>query len=230
MLGSLRREHLAARRILQGLIEGGDWTPAGTTTEDGQRYVVIEADGVESATALREGNVYYDEEATVETFSGEGLVTEDGVVREIRVTITFDGRAEDGIILLRTTDVGETSVSRPDWTATAKQKATEFETEVVDGGTYITLSHVGGQSIQGRFEVDVAAERDYFDGELGESEDFDQGTTLYLYRTNEQEDFGRVLGVSKGSPPDSPPPEDWSGEVQVNVWKTMSLHRTELRI
>jgi hypothetical protein len=224
----LERDQLIARRLLMGLVQGGDWEPTGTTTEDGQQYLELEASGVDDQQALLDNNVYYEETASVSTFFGDGLVTEDGVVREMVVTVTFSGDTEDALIEYRTSDVGSTSVSKPSWTGTAKRKAPQFELSVVDDGTYLRLRQTGGQSIDVEFEVDVSGSGTYFDGEHSGST---TGETLYLYRTGERNERGNgVLGISEGSRPSSPPPSDWSGERRVVVYADFELFQDEVTV
>lgn len=90
----------------------------------------------------------------------------------------------------------------------------------MDGGDYIRVEQVSGQSIDAtsrmRFEVDAYVEREYCDGMFTGTTG--PGTALYLYRTDEQTRFGTPkLGISQGSRPSSDPGASWGSTANVNI-------------
>jgi hypothetical protein len=218
----LRKSNLNKRGLLEGLIEGGDFAPAGFVRQDGTLYLKTEADGVENEAALLDGSRdrflarrYHE----VSDFSAEGLVTEDGLIKELSAVVT-SGENEEIPVEVVVTDIGETTVSKPSWTATAKQKHPRFDVSVVDGGTYIRVEQTGGQEVTlpvGLFvwghDIETNYDGNNYDGMI------EKGKPLYLYRTDEysRDDNENRLGISNGSRPDESPVADWTGETFVTL-------------
>lgn len=123
---SAARKH----RFVRLLVETVNWTQTGVVERDGEQLTRYVATGEENVTDFRE-------EADISPTAAANLsqlqtqlsdirlelyLTKDGVVREFRVDLsgTANGRQISVTYLLRTTDVGSTTVEPPDWLDEAK--------------------------------------------------------------------------------------------------------------
>ena len=65
-------------------------------------------------------------------------------------------------------------------------------------------------------EIDAYDGRDYYQGQYTKSTS--PGTTLFLYKTDDESEFGgQQLGIATGSPPSSSPSGTWSSESGWNL-------------
>lgn len=203
-----------------GFLKTGNFRPTGTATEDGTTYVALEADDTESnELAMQRGA------DQVTAFEGAALVSEDGLVRRIQVSFTVTGdREESARVEIETTDVGETTVSEPDWTATAAERAPKFDVTPVDDGKFLELTHTGGDGIPletavGMFQPtpDGGQYHGIIEGGIP------SGTKGYLYKKAPGE-----LGISPGSRPDEDP-EPFSGRWEFDVFvRSLEVHQESL--
>jgi hypothetical protein len=204
------RERFLRLDLLRALIQTGDFAPTGTTTQDGTTVIIVEADSVQTnAVAERFGGT------EVTSFEGSARITTDGLIRELSATFSFTrgGETESKQIEFAFTDIGATSVSKPDWTATARERAPDFEVTAPDDGQFIRVEHVGGDGVPianvGVFQPFSGGEN-YFTEIRG---GIAAGDVLYLYKDGSRSG----LGVDVNSQP-SGSPEPFSGEWRVNVF------------
>lgn len=96
--------------------QDANFTPNGTTQFDGEKVVVLEADG---------SNVSSPQGANVTDYDATMLVDEQGVVRKFDATVrTEAGGAYSRVSLTMTvSNVGETSVSEPNWLDEARNQS-----------------------------------------------------------------------------------------------------------
>jgi hypothetical protein len=213
-----RPEALTGTGVLEALIAGGNFRPVGTQTANGETTILIESDAITDQTALQSADsisrYFRESEFPLEGFSGSGIVTQQGVIRELSAFI--EGSGDSGEFLVRTTDVGSTSVPEPSWTTTASDQEAQFEASLVDDGTYIRAEQVTGQSLDTEFEIDAYDGREYYNGRYTGSSS--AGTVFFLYKTDEQTEYGsKKLGISKGSRPSESPAGPWSGRAGWNL-------------
>lgn len=217
------RERFLRLDYIRALIQTGNFVPTGTGTENGTDYVVVEADAVQTnALAEREGAT------EVTSFDGTGRISTDGVVRELSATFSLSGRgdSESKQVEFSFTDIGDTTVTKPDWTATAKERAPQFAVTTVDDGQFIRVEHTGGDGLP---TANVGVYQPYSGGEsLFTTLDsgIAVGDVLYLYRDGSR----NGLGVEKNSKP-SASPDAFSGEWRLSVFAgPVDLHDTTLTI
>lgn len=100
------------RATVQQLLSGVDYGEA-TAVEDGFEYESTALQDARGIVGVRKANV--------SAFSATVLVGENGVVRTITYTATYtqDGTEHTVTATLSVTDLGETDVTRPDWTSQA---------------------------------------------------------------------------------------------------------------
>lgn len=213
---------LSGANLLNALLKGGNFAPVGRQTRDGETLFILEADAIEDAAVLEGtrsvGRYFRRSEFPLESFSASALVNADGVVREMEAYLQGDG--DGGEFVVNTSDVGSTSVSTPTWKGTARRDAATFEASMSADGSYIELSQTGGQPIgtdvDVRFEIDAYDRREYFNGNYQGSSS--EGTTFYLYKTDEETDYGSPkLGISKDLRPSTSPAGTWSSDAGVNL-------------
>ena len=218
VLREYSRDALTGIGVLRGLIGGCDFAPVGTQTVDGETLVLIEADTVTDSRTLAGADsisrYFRESEFPLELGSASGVVTQDGIIRELSALLQGDG--DSGESLVRTTDIGSTSLSTPEWTDTAREQEPQFEATLVDDGRYIRVEQVAGQSISVEMEIDAYDGRDYYQGQYAEPTS--PGTTLFLYKTDDESEFGgQQLGIATGSRPSSSPSGTWSSESGWNL-------------
>ena len=218
VLREYSREALTGVGVLRGLVGGCNFAPVGTQTVDGETLILVEADTVTDSRTLTGAdsiNRYFREsEFPLELDSASGVVTQDGVIRELSAFLQGDG--DGGEFLVRTTGIGSTAVSTPEWTNTAREQEPRFEATFVDDGRYIRVEQVAGQSIGVEMEIDAYDGRDYYQGQYAEPTR--PGTTLFLYKTDDEAEFGgQQLGISTGSRPSSSPSGTWSSQAGWNL-------------
>jgi len=220
-----RREALSGVGVLEALIEGMNFRPVGTQTRNGETFILIEADSVTDQRILQENDnvsrYFRESEFPLQGDSGTGIVSQDGVITELSAFLEGDG--DSGEFLVRTTEIGSTTVPEPSWTSTAKQEEAQFEASLVDDGNYIRAEQVSGQSLDTELEIDAYDRRDYYDGQFSGSTS--PGTVFFLYKTDDQTEYGsQKLGISKGGRPSESPAGTWSSDTGWN------LHARDLRV
>jgi hypothetical protein len=218
ILREYRREALTGIEVLRALIEACNFRPVGSQTVDGETTTLIEADSITDQQLIRNSdniNRYFRRsEFPLTLEAGRGAVTQDGVIQEL--TAFLQGEGDGGEFLVRTGEIGSTNVSRPDWAATAQEQEAQFEARLVDDGSYIRVEQVAGQDIDAEMELDAYDGREYYDGNF--SGTTSSGTVFFLYKTDEETEFGsQRLGISKDSRPSSSPAGTWSSETGWNL-------------
>lgn len=109
------RPRFGADERIRTAIESAEWTPVGTVGRDGQTVLEFRAISVDPP------NVNATENATVSS-SGRLLVDSDGVVHhvEVETTVEQDGETVRYGITVSLSDVGSTTIERPDWVDNAE--------------------------------------------------------------------------------------------------------------
>jgi hypothetical protein len=212
------REALTGSGVLRALIEGCNFRPVGRQTIDGETTTLIEADEITDQAVIRESDnlsrYFRRSEFPVALESASGAVTQKGVIRELSAFLRGDG--DGGEFLVRTSNVGATSVSKPGWTATAREREAQFGARLVDGGDYIRVEQTAGQTIDAGIDIGAFDGREYYDGEFTGTTS--SGSVLFLYKTDEETEYGSAkLGIAEGSRPSSSPAGTWSAETGWNL-------------
>lgn len=111
--------------LAKEVAESINWTQTGVVDRDGETLTRYEATGRENFTDFRddtdlgslEGLGANASEATIDSVNATLLVSPDGLVREFRfrLTGTTDGKSIVMQFAVRTTDVGATDATPPDW-------------------------------------------------------------------------------------------------------------------
>lgn len=204
------RERFSQTRRMETFVEAGAYEPTEVVVRNGTPLVRIEATGLDDATTIER---QYGADS-VESFDATLLVDEDGRIREMRTSLTLV--RGDGTVTQSTTitthSVGETTVERPDWTATAAEQATTVDVSRTDDGEFVAIEHTGGSAIEaGAFlTLSIASDDSHYDTQL--ETDLEEGETLYLYVEN-----GR-LQQSVGERPADADPATLSGFIHVSAY------------
>lgn len=110
---------LTGVRFLRQYLSTANFTPTGVTVDDGTTLIVLTAD-----TASLVNNSM----TNVTRFDARVLVDERGVVHRATLdyaAVSADGETISGSTTLRVTDIGETTVTEPDWLDEAEIAANE---------------------------------------------------------------------------------------------------------
>ena len=218
ILREYRREALTGTDVLRALIEGCNFRPVGTQTVNGETMTLIEADSITDQQIIRESDnitrYFRRSEFPLSLEAGTGAVTRNGVIRELSAFL--QGEGDGGEFLVRTSDLGSTDVSQPEWTTTARDQEAEFEARLVDDRRYIRVEQVAGQTIDAEMEIDAYDGREYYDGNF--SGTTSSGTVFFLYKTDQETEFGsQSLGIAKDSRPSASPAGAWSSDTGWNL-------------
>lgn len=120
----------------------------------------------------------------VTEFHGEALITQNGVVRQLRVDVKKADRDPESVEL-RFDPINNTPLETPAWVDTGQEQITEFAVSLINDGTAVKLSHTGGRAPSEYLQVSA------YEGGTGTNigPDFTDGFpaehTAYLARTEE---------------------------------------------
>lgn len=178
------RERFMQYYRMETFVEAGAYEPTEVVVRDETPLIRIEATETDDAAAIQDR---YGAES-VESFESTMLVDEDGRIHEMETTFTYDqdGRTNTQTVAMTTRDVGETSVERPDWVATAADQATTVDVSRTDDDQFVAVEHTGGSAIRAGAFLSVShpsADERY---ETRLETDLEEGQTLYLYVENGQ--------------------------------------------
>ncbi len=184
----LDRQQLSRSRQLRRLILAGQWEPP---TETDRRTFAIEANGVGETEELKRDWRFQAKE--VVSFAASGEVRPDGIITAFTAELSLlrEDDGQDRLVKLRvdfrTTDVGSTDASNPDWYSTAVEQAPDVSARITDDGDFVEMVHGGGSSMLPGTDV-VLYDRDGR-GNWGYSqlrEPVEAGTTLYLWMEDDE--------------------------------------------
>lgn len=220
LLGEYARARLSGRETMRGLLRAGEFRPAGTRTTDGTTHTLVRADEIADRQAFRESKPFdtnlESSELPVDRFTGSGVVSPDGVVRELGVELPAVGER----YRVSTAGIGATTVSEPDWAATARAQAPEFEVSLVDDRQLVRLAQTAGQRLGTEQSLRIGFSaydtENYYSGRhTGTTA---PGTVFYLYKSPDEtgHEDGR-LGVSKGTRPSTTPAGEWQERIGVSL-------------
>ncbi|WP_435319673.1 hypothetical protein [Haloarchaeobius sp. TZWSO28] len=189
------RQQLARARQLRELFAAGQWKPP---EETDNRTFAIEADGVGDTGRLKDDWRF--EAKSVESFTAEGEVRPDGIVSTLTAELSLlrEDDGQDRLVKLRvdfrTTDVGSTDASNPDWYSTAVEQAPDVSARITDDGNYVRMEHAGGTAMLPGTNV-VLYDRGPQDRGNWGYDQLDQpveaGTTLYLWMEDDRFHWNR---------------------------------------
>lgn len=153
-----------------------DFEYTGTETVDGKQVAVIKADGISESQSLAQlygGNSVTDYTATAH-------VTENGVITSLEVSMTVERSSGADVSVdnqYSVTDVGSTTVERPDWVADAEEEAVQMEVEQASG-EYAALRMTAGEEIPSGSTAVVVTPDTTYEVELDQS--VAPGDTIYF--------------------------------------------------
>jgi hypothetical protein len=195
---------------MRSVVVGGAYEPGKAFKRDGETIIQIGAEEVESAEALLE--LAYQAES-VSSFSGGGEVTEGGVIKTLAGTAEFEGGDTSSVRrLLRTSDVGSTTVETPGWKSDVKDKQPTFDVTTTEDNKFLRVEKTGGQEVPPEIRIDANwwDENRFMYGRLEQG--IEEGEPVYLYK-----DGTERLAHSYGEKP-SADPDPFSGEFTFNIW------------
>ncbi|WP_435100258.1 hypothetical protein [Halorubrum sp. N11] len=151
-------------------------------------------------------------------FYGEALLTEDGVIRRLRVEIEKTSSDPESVEI--TFDpVDDASPVDPEWINEGREKVSRFDVSLINGGTAVELSHVGGNAPSDYLQVSA------WEGGSGTNigpdftDGFAAGRTAYLARTE-----GTGLQIH-----DEPVSGDkLETPLKISLWSSIELLEVEL--
>lgn len=194
--------HIVLNGRLRQVIRAGVWERPTVQSGDGGPVFHIRADGVDDPGPLNEEFEF----SSMETFTAEGRVTEDGILREL--VAEFEGRDrtdEDRLFRWRFTyelgSLDQVSVTEPDWFATAQEEAPAVSATITDDGQFVEMVHDGGNAILPDTNV-VLYDRDNRQnwGYAENREPFEADTTVYLWMEDDRLRWQRGSRPTDASP------------------------------
>ncbi len=186
------RQELIRARDLRTLILAGQWN-APEETDD--RAFEITADGIGEPAALMEEY----EGKELKSYAAEGKVLESGAIAELVAEFSYLHREDERLFKVRvdyrTTDIGSTDASRPDWYSTAVEQAPDVSARITDDGNYVRMEHAGGNAMLPETAVVLYDDSDDTDrGNWGYRDlerPVEAGTTLYLWMEDDRFHWNR---------------------------------------
>lgn len=151
-------------------------------------------------------------------FHGEALLTEDGVIRRLRVEI--EKTSSDPELVEITFDPADDAPPvDPDWVDEGREKVSRFDVSLINDGTAVELSHTGGNAPVDYLQVSA------WEGGSGTNigpdftDGFGAGRTAYLART---EDTRMII---HGEPVTG---NELETPLQIRLWSGIKLLEVEL--
>jgi len=188
---------LSFRPTIGRILATGAFELTGTNPGRTPKTADIAADAVDDPQPFAR---YYPIES-YEAFSGEGVVRESGLVE----TLAFESvvlHSNDGEELtfskrLETSAVDDTSVTRPDWTADAEERAPRLAAERAREDL-VVLDHLEGQPVPTDSLLFVAPGDETYLGHT--TFELTAGETYYLYATGPDSDAGKGVQIRRDRP------------------------------
>jgi len=171
----VRERDLTVSDQLKTVLDAGAFRPTETHPTETPRTIDVVADGLENPTPLRETFLF----ESVADLTGEGVVRESGLIQSLAVS--FDathGDATERVALdLELSNVGETTVTAPDWVDVAPNRSPSFALDATDD--YLTMTNDGGGPLPAETYLLVSTAADTtVNGRLDTA--VPAGETLYL--------------------------------------------------
>ncbi|MXV63678.1 hypothetical protein GS429_16750 [Natronorubrum sp. JWXQ-INN-674] len=203
-------ERITRGRWLRQLVLAGAWGPP--QVEENGRFT-IEAETADETGALADA---IDAES-IESYEATGSIDEDGIIREFDAEYQYTTDHTDRLhihqVRLRVDNVGDVSVSPPDWIDTARDRAPEVTMDFVQDRQFIELTMHDGNPMVPPTYLTVHSEHQGslpIAGNLGPlSEPVSAGDTLYLYLED------GVVHASRDELPDNVSPEPFEDEIAI---------------
>lgn len=162
-----RTSEILGEHTLELFAEGFSFGEAEAAVEiDGTLTVQYDVESVADSTTL-EQLVHAD---SVEDATGSAFVTEDGVLKRFSYDIEYGAHGESMSETLETTyrDIGDTTVTEPDWAETARAEGRQFTATKTDDG-YLELELANGDSISAGSNVDISIPSGHGNQQLSEA-------------------------------------------------------------
>jgi hypothetical protein len=210
------RDRVIGGTLVSTLAEGGQWNVRGVVRRDGEQLLRAVSDGVAAQIPFREtGSVskYLRDPFEVTDVAGNCLVAESGVVRRMTASVTAreeeTGRSETLQFRVETSDVGETSVSRPGWLSTAETNAPVVSSEFTDNRRAVAVTLDDGSRLPGRGNLDTYDRDGYYDAQLDRP--IAVGDTVYVWKRTQDS-----AAVTR-EPPSEEPVGNWGSNTRFNL-------------
>jgi len=148
------------------------------------------------------------------SLTGGGVVRESGLIETLDFEAVVRSNDEDVTFrkFVETSDVGETTVDQPDWTATAAEESPTLELEQT-GDDLVRVDHRGGHTVPVNSTLFFSLETD---GYIGDTEfELSEGDTYYLYAAEDDGAGTTVRIVRDPSNADDPVPLDDSFPIKM---------------
>lgn len=166
---------------LRRFIRAGSWNPP--TVDESTNTFEITADGYDDVEGLKQSWWRVEE---MKSFSAEGNVNESGVITRLHVEFEFVPEHVDRVyeahVRHRVKNIGEVTVTEPDWYETAEQRAPDVTARITDDQQFIEMRHRGGNPIVQGTANAISKRGMYDDWEWGHNDEpIEAGTTLYFW-------------------------------------------------
>lgn len=176
---------------IRRLVEAGKWNAP--TVDEATNAFEITADGYDDTAGLERSWWRVGE---MESFSATGRVSERGVITRLRVEFQYVPQHEDRLYMVqvrhRVENVGEVSVTEPNWYETARERAPEVTARLTDDRQFVEMHHRGGNPIVPGTAIAISEKGVYDDWGWGHNEEpIEAGTTLYLWIEDGQPQWTR---------------------------------------
>ncbi|MGB9966408.1 hypothetical protein [Halobacterium hubeiense] len=187
---------IAVLRQVKGYLRGGSWGEATEIVEDEDGYAVVyESTGIASEQQLQRAIPA----ESINEFDATIQVSSEGYVNEI----SFEATADQGSQTLESDttitfqSVGETTVTAPEWAATAQEQGVRFDASIAGDGTAVALEMVNGNDLpsDARLALSTAQAR----GTRPLPDDFAVGDQLHLALSDNGELLIGQDGVPNGA-------------------------------
>ncbi|WP_436343911.1 DUF7537 family lipoprotein [Natronorubrum sp. FCH18a] len=158
---------ILGEHTLELFAEGFSFGEAEAAVEiDGSLTAQYDVESVADSTTV-ERLVHAD---SIDDATGSVFVTEDGTLKRYSYDIEFDAHGESRSQSIETTyfDIGETTVTEPDWAETARAEGRQFTATKTDDG-YLELELANGDSISAGSNVDISTPAGHENQQLSEA-------------------------------------------------------------
>lgn len=175
---------------LRPLLKAGLWN-APERLDDGNGFKIT-ADDFDDVERLQDlwwfGGPQNDE---MRSFTAEGRVTTEGIISRLGVDYQFISQDRDRLLRFevrhRVNDIGNVSVSEPDWHQTAKEQAPSVTARIIDDHQFIKMQHHGGNPILPGTDIRLKSKESGDWVAWGTThEPIEAGTTVYLWVEGDQ--------------------------------------------
>lgn len=211
-----RRDRVVGGNLVSALADGGEWDVQGVVQRDGEQLLQSIGDGVAAQPPFRNASgvsKYFRDPFEVTDFVGDCFVAESGIVRRMTASVTAreeeTGRSETLQFRVETSDVGETSVSRPGWLSTAEANAPVVSSEYTDNRRAVAVTLEDGTRLPGRGNLDTYDREGYYNARLDQP--IAVGDTVYVWKRT------RESAAVTSNPPTEEPVSNWGSDTRFNL-------------